>query len=78
MYQTFGNGLLTTVEIIYFTFFVGLAPSKVALGLSIAGGMSLLCSVPAGHIADRQYPDRGDFIDWAHVATSDDRTFWHW
>ncbi len=54
--QTFGNGLLTTVEIIYFTFFVGLAPSKVALGLSIAGGMSLLCSVPAGHIADRFGP----------------------
>ncbi|MCX6430408.1 MAG: hypothetical protein NTX12_05515 [Actinobacteria bacterium] len=54
--RTFGNGLLATVEIIYFTFFVGLSPSKVALGLSIAGGMSLLVSVPAGHIADRFGP----------------------
>ena len=54
--RTFGNGLLTTVEVIYFTFFVGLSPSKVALGLSVAGGMSLLLSVPSGHIADRFGP----------------------
>lgn len=54
--QTFGNGLFTTVEVIYFTFFVGLSPAKVALGLSISGGMSLLISVPAGHIADRIGP----------------------
>jgi MFS family permease len=54
--RTFGNGLLATVEIIYFTFFVGLSPAKVALGLSVAGGMSLLISVPAGHIADRFGP----------------------
>jgi MFS family permease len=56
MIQTFGIGLFTTVEVIYFTFFVGLSPNKVALGLSIAGGMSLLFSVPAGHIADRIGP----------------------
>jgi predicted MFS family arabinose efflux permease len=54
--NTFGNGLFMTIEVIYFTFYVGLSPSKVALGLSISGGVSLLFSVPAGHIADRYGP----------------------
>jgi hypothetical protein len=45
-----------TIEVIYFTFHVGLAPAQVALGLSIGGGISLLFGVPAGHIADRYGP----------------------
>jgi MFS family permease len=54
--NTFGNGLFATVEVIYFTLIVGLSPAKVALALSIAGGVSLLVSIPAGHISDRFGP----------------------
>ena len=54
--NTFGNGLFMTVEVIYFTTVVGLSPAKVALALSIAGGVSLLFSIPAGHFADRRGP----------------------
>lgn len=54
--NTFGNGLFMTVEVIYFTTVVGLSPTKVALALSIAGGLSLLFSVPAGHLSDRYGP----------------------
>ena len=54
--NTFGNGLFMTVDVIYFTTIVGLSPAQVALALSIAGGLSLTLSVPAGHIADRFGP----------------------
>ncbi|MFM6840835.1 MAG: MFS transporter, partial [Candidatus Planktophila sp.] len=54
--NTFGNGLFMTVDVIYFTIIVGLSPAQVALALSIAGGLSLTLSVPAGHIADRFGP----------------------
>ncbi len=54
--NTFGNGLFMTVEVIYFTTVIGLSAAKVALALSIAGGVSLLFSVPAGQIADRRGP----------------------
>ena len=54
--NTFGNGLFMTVEVIYFTLIVGLSPAKVALALSIAGGVALSVSVPAGHISDRFGP----------------------
>lgn len=54
--NTFGNGLFMTIEVIYFTSVVGLSPAKVALALSIAGGISLLFSVPAGHLSDRYGP----------------------
>jgi MFS family permease len=54
--NTFGNGLFMTVEVIYFTLIVGLSPAKVALALSIAGGVALSVSVPAGHLSDRIGP----------------------
>ena len=54
--NTFGNGLFMTIEVIYFTLVVGLSPAKVALALSIAGGVALSVSVPAGHISDRFGP----------------------
>ena len=54
--NTIGNGLFRTVEVIYFTLIIGLSPAKVALALSIAGGISLLFSVPTGHLADRLGP----------------------
>ncbi len=45
-----------TVDVIYFTTVVGLSPAQVALALSIAGGLAMTLSVPAGHIADRFGP----------------------
>ncbi len=45
-----------TVDVIYFTTIVGLSPGQVALALSIAGGLAMTLSVPAGHIADRFGP----------------------
>ncbi|MFM6941199.1 MAG: MFS transporter [Candidatus Planktophila sp.] len=54
--NTFGNGLFMTVDVIYFTTIVGLSPAQVALAISIAGGLAMSLSVPAGHIADRFGP----------------------
>jgi MFS family permease len=54
--NTFGNGLFMSVDVIYFTTIVGLSPAQVALAISIAGGLGMSLSVPAGHIADRFGP----------------------
>lgn len=54
--NTFGNGLFVTLEVLYFTLYVGLTPGQVALGLSLGGFISLLIGVPVGHIADRIGP----------------------
>ncbi len=54
--NTFGNGLFMTVEVIYFTFYVGLSAAQVGLGLSLGGAVSLLFNIPAGHLADRLGP----------------------
>ncbi|HEY3292546.1 MAG TPA: MFS transporter, partial [Candidatus Nanopelagicaceae bacterium] len=54
--NTFGNGLFMTIEVIYFTLYVGLTPAQVGLGLSMGGAVSLLFNIPAGHLADRFGP----------------------
>jgi len=54
--NTFGNGLFMTVEVVYFTQVVGFSAGRLALALSIAGGVSMLFSIPAGHLADRIGP----------------------
>jgi len=54
--NTFGNGLFMTVEVVYFTHVIGFSAAKLALALSIAGGVSMLFSIPAGHLADRVGP----------------------
>ena len=54
--NTFGNGLFMTVEVVYFTQIVGISVAKLAFALSVAGGISLLFSIPAGHLADRIGP----------------------
>jgi MFS family permease len=63
--NTFGNGLFMTIEVIYFTLHVGLSAASVALGLGIAGGVSMLFSVPAGHLADRYGPR--DIASFAYI-----------
>ena len=49
----FGNGLFSTIEVIYFTLIIGLSPVEVAAALGIGGAASLLFTVPSGNIADR-------------------------
>ena len=55
--NTFGNGLFMTTGIIYFSLIVGLGAQKVALAFSLSGALSLLLSIPSGHLSDR-YPPR--------------------
>ena len=55
--STFGNGLFMTTGIIYFSLIVGLGAQKVALAFSLSGALSLLLSVPTGHVVDR-FPPR--------------------
>ena len=48
-----GNGLFSTIEVIYFTLIIGLSPFEVAAALGIGGAASLLFTVPSGELADR-------------------------
>jgi MFS family permease len=56
--STFGNGLFMTTGIIYFSLIVGLGAQKVALAFSLSGALSLLLSIPTGHVIDRFPPRR--------------------
>lgn len=49
----FGNGLLISVLVIYFSFVEGLGPSKTSLALSIGAFAGLVLTIPAGHVVDR-------------------------
>ena len=49
----FGNGLLISVLVIYFSFNVGLGPHKTALAIAIGAVAGLVFTIPAGHIVDR-------------------------
>lgn len=49
----FGNGLLISVLVIYFSFTVGLGPHKTSLALAIGAAAGLICTIPAGHLVDR-------------------------
>lgn len=48
-----GNGIYVVVAVLYFTRIVGLSPTEVGVGLSIAGLFGLLSGVPMGHLGDR-------------------------
>jgi MFS family permease len=48
-----GYGMYIVVAVLYFTRIVGLSPTQVGVGLSIAGLFGLLSGVPMGHLADR-------------------------
>jgi MFS family permease len=49
----FGNGLLMSVLVIYFSFLEKLGPHKTALALSIGAAAGLIMTIPAGHLVDR-------------------------
>ena len=49
-----GYGIYLTAGVLYFTRVVHLPASQVGIGLSIAGGVSLIAGIPVGHLADRR------------------------
>lgn len=50
---TTGSGAYMVVSVLYFTRIVGLSPTEVGVGMSIAGLVGLLVGVPMGHLGDR-------------------------
>ncbi|MBM7493694.1 uncharacterized protein (DUF983 family) [Micromonospora luteifusca] len=54
--NTVGLGLWVTGAALYLTRVVGLSPTEVGLGLTIAGLVGLTASVPLGGLADRRDP----------------------
>lgn len=51
--NTFGNGLLLTAGVLYYTRMVGLSPIAVGTGLTIAGACGVAGSILFGQLADR-------------------------
>lgn len=52
------TGLFYSVSALYFTRVIGLAPTTVGLGLTVAGGVGVLASFLGGYAADRVGADR--------------------
>src|SRR3954463_3279268 len=48
-----GNGVYLTGSVVFFTLYVGLTPVQIGLGFSFVGLLSLVGSLPLGHLADR-------------------------
>ncbi|MEU8657966.1 MFS transporter [Actinoplanes philippinensis] len=48
-----GNGAFLTGSVVFFSLYVGLAPVQIGIGLSAAGFVGLVGSMPFGHLADR-------------------------
>ncbi|PBC84058.1 MULTISPECIES: MFS transporter [unclassified Streptomyces] len=70
--NSLGNGAFLTCSALYFTRIVGFSPSRLGLGLTIAGIAGLFAGVPFGHLADRRGP-RGTaaaLLALAGLATS--------
>ncbi|MEU6594053.1 MFS transporter [Streptomyces sp. NPDC046881] len=53
-----GTGAFLSVSVVFLTRSVGLSPSQVAVGLSLAAGVSLVTTVPVALVADRFGPRR--------------------
>lgn len=51
--SAFGEGAFLTGSAVYFTQIVGLSAAQVGLGMTIAGVVTFLVSVPLGHLTDR-------------------------
>ncbi len=51
--NTAGSGMYLVVAVLYFTRIIGLSPTEVGVGLTIAGLFGLLSGVPLGHLGDR-------------------------
>lgn len=62
-----GGGMFLTGSAVYFTESVGLSAMQIGIGFSVAGGLSLLLSVPMGALTDRVGPQRS----WALGALAE-------
>ncbi|NEB80519.1 MFS transporter, partial [Streptomyces sp. SID14478] len=51
--NAFGRGLFFPVSVLYFTRVIGLSPTSVGLGLTVAGLFGIAAGVPAGRASDR-------------------------
>jgi MFS family permease len=56
--DSFGTGMFLTGSAVYFTRIIGLSATQVGIGLSVAGLVGLLLSVPLGVLGDRFGPGR--------------------
>jgi MFS family permease len=48
-----GAGVFQAGSALFFTQFLGLTATQVGIGLSVAGGVTVLCSIPLGTVVDR-------------------------
>lgn len=56
--STMGNGVFYVCSALYFTRIVGLSPTQLGLGLTVAGLVGMVAGMPLGHLADRFGPRR--------------------
>ncbi|RBQ14352.1 MFS transporter [Spongiactinospora rosea] len=56
--NSLGDGAYYATSALFFTRIVGLSPTQVGLGLTLAWGAGMLAGVPMGHLADRWGPRR--------------------
>ncbi|GAA4551809.1 MFS transporter [Amycolatopsis samaneae] len=52
MVEWIGTGVFVTASTVYFVRFIGLTPTSVGVGLSLAGAVALLAAVPLGALSD--------------------------
>jgi MFS family permease len=62
--NSLGNGLYFPLGVLYFTRVVGLDPTSVGLGLTVAGLVGVAAGVPAGRAADRWGARRVGALLW--------------
>ncbi|WP_433790928.1 MFS transporter [Actinoplanes sp. CA-252034] len=66
-----GNGAFLTGSVVFFSLYVGLTPVQIGIGLSAAGFVGLIGSMPFGHLADRIGGQRA----WVIGATAEAAAF---
>jgi hypothetical protein len=48
-----GHGTYLTGSVVFFSLYVGLSAVQIGIGFSLVGFLTLVCSLPMGHLADR-------------------------
>lgn len=67
--QSAGNGVFLTSSVVFFVRVVGLRPTEVGLGLSLAGLAGFVATVPISRLADKYSPRRLLALDHAALAS---------
>lgn len=68
--NSLGNGLYFPLGVLYFTRIVGLDPTAVGLGLTVAGLVGVAAGVPAGRAADRWGARRVGALLWGGTGVA--------